>query len=177
MVGRINRDKGQYLLIEAIELLKERSLNVNAYFVGNAMQDSYLESLQVNVRNKELESNVAFLGFMDAPSDFYQLCDVIVLASKRETFGLVLVEGMMHKCAVVGADTGGVIEIIDDKETGLLFKSQDSEDLANKLELLMRDTLLLDNIRAKGQKKSLRLFNSQKQFQALAEIFQNELVC
>jgi glycosyltransferase involved in cell wall biosynthesis len=122
MVGRINEAKGQHLLIKAVDILVKNDLSVNAYFVGHAMEESYLEMLKNDVRDKKLENNIHFLGFMKNPHHFYQVCDAVVLASKRETFGLVLIEAMQVGTAVIGANSGGVVEIIDDEKTGLLFE-------------------------------------------------------
>ncbi len=177
MVGRINKDKGQYLLIRAIELLREKKINVSAYFVGSAMEKSYLEELENEIIEKSLDNSIKILGFMDSINDFYQLCDLVVLASKKETFGLVIVEAMMQKCAVIGANSGGVVEIIDDKKTGLLFKSQDVQDLADKIELLVQDTQLLKELQVNGKDRAMKEFNNELQFKKLSEILQEELLC
>lgn len=70
LVGRINEAKGQHLLIKAVDLLVKQGLNVNAYFVGHAMEESYLEMLKNDVKERELENNIHFLGFMKNPHHF-----------------------------------------------------------------------------------------------------------
>jgi len=177
MVGRINKDKGQYLLIEAVKILKEKGLDVNAYFVGNAMQKSYLDELKQSVLDKKLQENIFFLGFMKTPSEFYQLCDAVVLASKRETFGLVLVEAMRMKSAVLGSKSGGVVEIIDDEKTGLFFEPENVNSLADKIELFMKDRDFLELIKERACNKSIEMFDSKKQFEKLAMIIKEELEC
>ncbi|MFT7003538.1 MAG: glycosyltransferase involved in cell wall biosynthesis [Sulfurimonas sp.] len=171
MVGRINEPKGQHLLIKAVDVLVKKDLNVNAYFVGHAMKESYLEMLKKDVKFKGLENNIHFLGFMKNPHHFYQVCDAIVLASKRETFGLVLIEAMQVGTAVIGANSGGVVEIIDDNVTGILFENQNFVSLASGIEKFIQNSELLKDIAKAGKLKCEEMFSNQRQFLKLANIF------
>ena len=171
MVGRINEAKGQHLLIKAVDVLVKKGFNVSAYFVGHAMQESYLQNLKNDIKDRNLEANIHFLGFMKNPHHFYQVCDAVVLASKRETFGLVLIEAMQVGTAVIGANSGGVVEIIDDEISGLLFESQDYESLANSIEKIIKDNELLKTIAINGQKKCEEKFSNELQFKKLETIF------
>jgi len=177
MVGRINREKGQYLLLEAVEILRKKELNITAYIVGNPMSESYLEELKKEQREKNLEDSFSFLGFVENPHSFYRACDTVVLASKKETFGLVLVEAMKVGVSVIGANSGGVLEIIDDKKTGLLFESQNAESLAKSIELLYNDCELKESLARNGQIKSDREFSNAIQFPKLVKIFIKEMAC
>lgn len=174
MVGRINEAKGQHLLIKAVDVLVKKGLDVSAYFVGHAMEESYLDGLKQDIKRRNLEKNIHFLGFMKNPHHFYQICDAIVLASKRETFGLVLIEAMQVGTAVIGANSGGVVEIIDDEETGLLFESQNYESLAGSIEKLIQNPTMNVNIAKTGQVKCEEKFSNERQFLKLAEIFKGE---
>lgn len=175
MVGRINEAKGQHLLIKAVDILVKNGLNVNAYFVGHAMEESYLEMLKSDVKDKNLENNIHFLGFMKNPHHFYQVCDAVVLASRRETFGLVLIEAMQVGTAVIGANSGGVVEIIDDEKTGLLFESQSFESLAKVIQKLTDNPELTKSIAKSGQEKCEKKFSNELQFEKL-KIILKELV-
>ncbi|OIP55880.1 MAG: glycosyl transferase [Helicobacteraceae bacterium CG2_30_36_10] len=169
MVGRINEAKGQHLLIKALATIKSK--NVHVYFVGHEMHKGYIDALKNMAQDLGVINQVHFLGFMKNPHHFYQICDAVVLASKKETFGLVLVEAMQVGTAVIGANSGGVVEIIDDEKTGLFFEAQNSESLACAVEKLMYDKELLANIAKAGQKRCEEMFSNEKQFVKLAEIF------
>jgi len=172
MVGRINEAKGQHLLIKAVDLLVKKGQKINAYFVGHPMRESYLDELKREVKERNIEKNIHFLGFMKNPHHFYQVCDAVVLASKRETFGLVLIEAMQAGTAVIGSNSGGVVEIIDDEKTGLLFENQSYESLAQKIELLMNDAGLKEKIAKAGQEKCQEMFSDEKQFVQLKKILE-----
>ncbi len=136
LVGRIDADKGHDLLLEALAMAKAKGLPFKVLVVGHAMQESYLQGLKARVKAQGLQDDMLFLGFVDEPRCLMQACDVLVLATIEETFGLVLIEAMSVGTPVVGSNRGGVPEIIDDKQTGLLFESCDSQSLFHVLETL-----------------------------------------
>jgi glycosyltransferase involved in cell wall biosynthesis len=175
MVGRINEAKGQHLLIKALANIK--SQDAHADFVGHEMKEGYAEELKSLARELGVESRVHFLGFMKNPHHFFQVSDLIVMASKRETFGLVVIEAMQVQTAVVGSNSGGVVEIIDDGKTGLLFDVGNSESLALQIDKLMENPQLLRELAIAGQIKCEEKFSNKKQFVKLSNIFKGELNC
>lgn len=172
MVGRIEETKGQYLLIDAIGQLRQQGINVKGYFVGHPMNEHYLDNLKQKVKDLHLEDAVFFLGFMKNPRHFMQACDTVVLATEHETFGLVLIEAMHVGTAVIGSNRGGVLEIIDDHETGLLFESMHSESLAQQIQTLYENPDLLQTYAANGKMKAQEKFSDKKQFHELSTILQ-----
>ncbi len=171
MVGRINEAKGQHLLIKALSKIDNE--HVQAYFVGHEMKKGYTEELKRLAKDLGVAERVHFLGFMKNPHHFFQACDVIVMASKRETFGLVVIEAMQVQTAVIGSNSGGVVEIIDDEHTGLLFEVGSSESLAQKIQKLVDDEKLKEKIALQGQKKCEEKFSNEKQFKKLGAIIKD----
>ncbi|WP_373036175.1 glycosyltransferase family 4 protein [Sulfurimonas sp.] len=173
IVGRIEEGKGQYLVIEAIKELASKGMDAKALIVGHAMNDTYLEQLKDNIEKDGIKDRVVFTGFMTEVQKLMQVCDVIVLATDRETFGLVLIEAMQCNIAVVGSDSGGPLEIIDDNESGLLFKTKDSNDLAKKVEKLFNDKSLRKSLAGTGKLKADEKFDSETQFEKLKIILES----
>ena len=171
MVGRINEAKGQHLLIKALSKIEDT--RVKAYFVGHEMKKGYIDELKNLAKELGVEERVFFLGFMKNPHHFFQACDVIVLASKKETFGLVLIEAMQVKTAVIGSNSGGVVEIIDDGQTGMLFDVGSYESLACGIEKLKDDRELLECVANGGYEKCKKMFSNELQFEKLGEILES----
>lgn len=171
LIGRINEFKGQCLLIEAMKVLKSKNHDIKAYIVGHAMQASYLNTLKEKVKEYNLEEEVIFLGFLNEPHKFMQACDSVLMTSKNETFGLVTIEAMQMGTAVIGSNSGGVLEIIDDKKTGLLFETQNVDDLVLKIETLYLNPKLKEELAFNGEIKANEMFNNTKQFNKLIELF------
>ncbi len=171
IVGRIEEDKGQYLVIDAVKKLLAKKLQVQALIVGHAMKENYLAELKEEIKQDKLEDKIIFTGFTKEAQNLMQICDCLVLATERETFGLVLIEAMASGVAVIGSDSGGPLEIIDDKKNGLFFKTKDSEDLTEKIEVMMNDAFRKELARA-GKEKASEMFENQKQFEALHVILE-----
>ncbi len=175
MVGRIEEVKGQYLLIEAVEKLKSEGQSVKVCFVGHAMAENYQEKLDAMVKDKKLEREISFLGFTKNPHRFMQACDVVVLATECETFGLVVIEAMQVGTAVVATNTCGPLEIIEDGKSGLLFEQNNSADLAKKLKSLASDQEFCARVSHEGKKIAEERFSNSKQFKKLGNLLEELL--
>jgi len=169
-IGRIEEEKGQYIAIEALEKLKD--LNIKLLIVGYAMEQKYLHELEKKVQELELDDKVLFTGFTSEISEYLNLCDVTILATKKETFGLVIVESMVNKIPVIATNNGGPLEIIDDGVDGLLF-DRSSEDLTRKIEELYYDKTLQQELSNNGyikvKKKFDKMTQMEKMYEALSE--------
>lgn len=171
IIGRIEEGKGQYLVIDAIKKLYNANIDAKALIVGHAMEETYLKSLKNNLKS-ELSDKVVFTGFTTKVQELMQVCDVVVLATNKETFGLVLIEAMKSGVTVVASDSGGPLEIINNKENGLLFKTKNSLDLYEKLKFLYENKEKLKEFAIKGQEKANRMFDDKKQFEKLKNILE-----
>lgn len=167
IVGRIEDAKGQFLVIEAVKLLED--LNIKAIIVGHTMDEKYLNSLKQKVKDLNIEDKIIFTGFTKDVNTHMQVFDVNILATPKETFGLVIIEAMVNKVCVIATNNGGPLEIIEDNQTGLLF-NRTSKDLANKIKTLYKDPQLKKQIAQKGYEKALKDFNSTTQFEKLYKI-------
>ncbi|MDP3588638.1 MAG: glycosyltransferase family 4 protein [Sulfuricurvum sp.] len=168
IVGRIEEAKGQHILLQAVEELVNNGIDAKALVIGAAMDEAYLQKLQ----NYYVDIAV-FTGFTREVQTLMQLCDVMVLATENETFGLVLIEAMMCGVCVIASDSGGPLEIIDDNENGLLFKTFDVADLREKLSLLCQNSDTRQKFANTGKTKALKQFESQKQFLELQKVLEN----
>jgi len=164
IVGRIEEAKGQWLIIEALNILKK--LNIKALIVGHTMDESYLSSLKNRVKELGLEDRVIFTGFTKEVNKHFNLMDVAVLATPKETFGLVVIEAMANKVATIATNNGGPLEIIEDGVDGLLF-NREVKDLADKIKLLYEDRNLLQKISSNGYKKVKEKFEENRQLEKL----------
>jgi glycosyltransferase involved in cell wall biosynthesis len=167
IVGRIEEGKGQYLVIEAIEKLKD--LNIKAMVVGHTMDEEYLESLKEKSKQLDIENKIIFTGFTKEVNEHMQLFDANILATPKETFGLVVIEAMANKVCMIATNAGGPLEIIEDNIDGLLF-NRTSEDLANKIKKLYENSDFRKQIALKGYKKAKEKFDKQTQLNKLYRV-------
>lgn len=93
-------------------------------------------------KDLDIEEYVIFLGKQDWVSEFYQLADLVLLLSEKESFGLTLLEAMKSGVVPVGSTAGGIKEVIRHGETGYLVDVGDSSQASEyALKLLTDDTL------------------------------------
>ncbi len=167
IVGRIEKGKGQYLVIKALEALK--NLKIKALIVGHTMDEKYLLDLKNKAKLLGVQERIVFSGFTKDINEHMQLCDVTILATSKETFGLVVIESMVNKTPVIATKSGGPLEIIDDGVDGLFFNGK-SGDLAEKIKDIYEDSELKNRLCENGYKKVLHKFNKSVQMKKLYEV-------
>jgi glycosyltransferase involved in cell wall biosynthesis len=122
--------KGQHLLIEA---LTHCPPSVSAILVGSALfgEEDYVQQLQQQVKDLQLEHRVRWLGFRSDVAELMAACDLVAHTSTApEPFGRVIVEAMLCGTPVVAAAAGGAIELVEQGVTGWLVTPGDPLKLA-----------------------------------------------
>jgi len=167
IVGRIEEGKGQHKVIEAVASLQNK--NITALIVGSAMNETYLEKLKEKVHELGIEKRVIFTGFTKEVNEHMALCDTVVLATENETFGLVVIEAMANKKAVIATAKGGPLEIIDDGVDGILFDGS-AKDLSKKIEFLYEQKDIKKELEENALKKVQEKFEKSKQLEKLYKV-------
>lgn len=143
LVGRFNAWKGQGLLLDALHLLSpDERARVQVRLVGSAFAgaEHYLEAICARVTDEALGDIVEIHDFDPRPDAQYAWADVVVVPSvKPEPFGLVAIEAMASGRCVIGADHGGLSEIIVAGETGVRFAPGDAAAMAEAIRLYLND--------------------------------------
>jgi L-malate glycosyltransferase len=170
LFGRLEPSKGQHLLIDALAALRSQGITPHSLIVGHEMKSGYREQLRQQATAHAIGDQIHFAGFTQTAQRWMQACDIILLASAEETFGLVLAEAMRAGVAVIGSDRGGVPEIIRHNETGLLFTSGEVASLADQLRRLISDSALRQRLAAAGKADADLRFNDQRHFAALGHL-------
>ena len=163
--------KGQDILLEAIKIVKKKHPKVMALFAESQQRD--YEKLKKYVRDNSLEENVKFLGNVDNIPEFLNKIDICVVPSRSEGFGLALVEAMAMGVPCIASNIAGPREIISRTELGKLFESNDSDDLANKLENMIVDFVSEKNIFWMMKDKIKNLYSIEKMCGELKNIYEN----
>lgn len=169
IVGRIDEKKDQLTGIEAFRLVE--SDNASLYLIGGITDKSYGEKISARINEMKLQ-NIIITGFIDNPQEIMGCLDLIILTTPNETFGLVLPEAMRAGVAVIGANGGGVPEIIEDKVDGLLFDPGNPESLKSAIVEMMDDEKRLKYLEA-AKIKADKLFNLNSHYNSLERIFQD----
>ena len=135
--------KGQSLLLEALAILKDPSIEL--LLVGDALfgEGDYGLKLRQKTAALGLEGQVQFLGFREDVPQLLSTCDLIVHSPRApEPFGRVMVEGMLAGKPVIAPQEGSAPELLRHGETGWLIPPRDSQLLAQAIERLQADSSL-----------------------------------
>lgn len=135
--------KGPGTLLEALELLAARGVPFEATFAGGATDESFLAAFVSRIESLGLSKKVRYVGpaYGGKKAELFKQHDVFVLPTyyPLECFPLVLLEAMQWGLPVVSTREGGIPDIVDHEETGLLVPRVDSLAVANALETLAMD--------------------------------------
>lgn len=160
LVGRFDAQKGQKLLLEAFELIKDKT-TLDIVLLGEVTHgeyETYYNDLLQFVIEHKLEQRVRFRPFREDVETFYAAIDVFVMATKMETFGMVTIEAMASGCKLVGSNRGGTVEILKEGEIGWLFESEDKVSLADKLLEAINDSTFNPDV----MKEAAKEYDSRK---------------
>lgn len=156
--GRLTPWKGQRV---AIDSLVNRP-DVELLLVGDALfgEQPFVEQLRQHAQTLGVANRVHFLGFRQDVPALMKLVDVVVHASTSpEPFGRVIVEGMLAARPVVATRAGGVPEIVQDCETGLLVAPDSPQALTAAIERLQQDPAFARKLAAAGCEKAREVFS------------------
>jgi len=135
-VGRLHPDKNQTTLIKAFAEFNKKVPSSQLAILGGGRLDKMLKALACELG---VQQKVLFLGEVANAVNYYKAFDLFALPSKKEPFGLVLLEAMVAKVPVVASNCGGASEVVAD--TGYLFDCADVGGLTKvMLSVCFRDT-------------------------------------
>lgn len=171
LIGRLSKEKGQIEVIEACKLLTERGIhNFELHLYGSGRDE---EKLKRYVSEHHMESHVHFMGFSNNIN--YGEYDIAVMASKAEAFGRVTVEYMLYGLPVVGINSGGTKEIVDNGNTGLLSEWGDIQTMADHMQQLILDVNLRHRLGESGKERARVLFSEKVYGENIASIYREVL--
>lgn len=146
-VGNIIKRKNVNLILEA---KKQSNVDYEVVVVGDG---PLLNDLKNKVEKEDI-SDVRFLGSRSDVENIIPGCDVLVLPSFSESFGLVLIEALACEKTVIGSNVGGISEIITD-DVGLLIDPNDASTLASAIDKIIDDDEFRQNLASNARKRAI----------------------
>lgn len=172
-VGRLVYEKGAHVLINAIPKIIDK-VNAKFIIVGSGYMRDQLLSI---VKSMGLEHKVLFTGFVDEETLLrLQSCaDVSVVPSLFEPFGIVALEAMAARSAVVVSDIGGLAEIVDHDITGIKVYPNNVESLAWGVTKVLADEKYRNTLRENAYKKIQEKYDWDKIAKQTKQIYKTVL--
>jgi glycosyltransferase involved in cell wall biosynthesis len=161
-VATVNEKKGQLELLErAGAALRDRLPRARLHLVGDFRpdRDEYARRCREAVRRLGLERRVAFHGYRSGVAEWYQACDIVLLASRREGLARCMIESLACGTPVVSFDVCSAREILEEHDCGRVAAQGDYAGLAAALGELAADPALRARLGENGVRAARRLFD------------------
>jgi glycosyltransferase involved in cell wall biosynthesis len=134
-VGVIDDNKNQLLLLEALKVLHDQNKKFSLTIVGGYRDASFEILINEKVKELGLSNVVHFRGWCVQAeiAEILANSDILAVCSKHESLPMVLAEAMAASRCVIASAVGGIPEMVEDGVTGVLFESQNLDQLVEKL--------------------------------------------
>lgn len=172
-VAGMNARKGIDELLQAFERVAARHGDAHLYLVGDGPERARFEA---RARAGAAAPRVHFTGFLRDPRPHLLAADLFVLASRRESFPIVVGEARAAGCAIVATDVDGVRESLDDGRAGLLVPSRDPVALAGAIDRLLGDPELRAQWRA-AARDGLERYRVERMVDDTVALYRDALAC
>ena len=140
-------------------------------FYGRSVDPAFEARLRDRVVELKLSDCVEFGGFRTDLGGLLPSFDCLVVASRAEPFGLVLLEAMRAGVPVIASNAGGVPEIVTDGVNGLLFEPGDVAGLAEAFGRIAEDPALAKQLTEEGNQVIRTRFSLERQVNSLESLF------
>jgi glycosyltransferase involved in cell wall biosynthesis len=168
--GRLIERNGIPFLIETFKMILSSGIQAKLYLVGSGEEENRLRDL---VYCQELGEDVIFLGYSSDPLAIIKRMDLLILPSKEEGLGRVLLEAMDIGIPVIGTEVGGIPEVIDNEVNGLLVPYGDKFALKEAILRVLNDEVLRQNIINAGFHTLQSKFNEECYSKKLENVYSN----
>lgn len=152
VIGSLRKVKSQDDAIYAIGLLKDKIPNIKLLLVGSG-NNKYKAYLQKLANSMDLNDKIIFAGYREDVPVILSHCKVVLLPSKEEPFGRVVIEAMAAGLPVIASDSGGPKEIVKDGITGFLVPPGSHTDFAEKILFFSKHEDLREKFGEQGVKE------------------------
>jgi len=166
-VSRMARHKGHYLFLNSIAELIRQDYSVKACLLGDGPEYNNLQSL---IKSLSIESIVSIQGRVTNVQDFLQAFDSVALLSEHEGMPNALLEAMSAGKPIIATPVGGVPEILDHGNAGLLVKNN-VESVVEAIQSLINNPKLCTSLGANARQQIKDNYDIEQTFENLVTYY------
>jgi glycosyltransferase involved in cell wall biosynthesis len=165
-LGRLVYQKGQDILIDIAEILKNRNIKCKFRIGGDG---PLMAELKQKIADRNLSGYVELIGFVKSPEEFMAHIDIFVLTSRGEGFGYVFAEAMLAHKPLIGFNVGSGKEVINSGQNGYLIPFEDKITFANVIQDLVENSEKREKLGENGYKILCEKFDFEKNKQEIID--------
>ncbi len=158
IIGRVTDEKGVDIFVDAISKIKDIYLSkCEFWIIGKIYDDNFCKE----ILGKAHGMPIKFMGELnhDEIKRIYPKIDVVVNASRMDSLPIVISEAFMNKKIAVMSDVVGTTDYIKNLLEAFVFKSEDSDDLASKIEYIVDNIYDLEDVRENARRVYEKVFS------------------
>lgn len=166
-IASLTQHKGHRYLLEAFREIENASLLI----VGDGPMGEELRKLS---RELGISDRTVFTGHKMDVSPYVRLMDIAVLpSSEREGLGISVIEAMALSKPVIAAAVGGLPEVVEDGETGIIVEAKNSRALTSALDKLSAEPHLRETMGARGKERYEKMFSLNDMINKMEDLYEN----
>lgn len=170
VVGAVSRRKGVDVIAEAFAAIADAHPRASLWFVGNPDWAEFVRA----VSSGPLRDRIHFVGMKREPAAYLNAATMMVLASRREPMGLVLVEAREVGVPIIASDVDGIPEALDGGDAGRLVPAEDSAALAEAMSEFLDSPDVRTEYRARAR-NGVERFTTRRMADDYADIYLDEI--
>ena len=171
-VGRLTGEKGYQYLIEALHLLNTKFNRQN--FTATILGDGGLRADLAQLANRyQLSDRVQMPGFCDDIFSMLSTAHLFVLPSLHESSPNALIEAMGVGLPCIASGVGGILDLIEHRENGLLIPPRASRALAEAINALLTDQELAVHLGRNARQRIEEMFDNDRSIEQLEAVYQD----
>jgi glycosyltransferase involved in cell wall biosynthesis len=134
MVARLEQVKGHDIAFRALAKLTNFQWSL---VLAGALDTPWAAQMQKLANELKIMDRIEFVGHIDQVASIYAITNILIAPSRREAFSLTLLEAASFALPIVASRVGGNSEAVIDQETGILIESENVDELASAIEILL----------------------------------------
>ena len=159
-VARIDSQKNQEVIIKSMKYFKDK--DIQFVIVGAVTEKSYLNKLKEISIELNVSSHLTIVEGIPKGSPYlealYNSCEIFILPSRHEPFGIVVLEAWKAKKPVITSEVGGLKRLVTNEEDGIFFDNKSEVSLANNLKKLLNNPELASHLGSSGYQKAISTY-------------------
>lgn len=167
-LGRLEEQKGHYLLIDTINNLVLQGFNITLLLIGDGRLRSDLEK---QTKQLGLSDCIQFLGVRRDIGDLFKAMDIYIMSSLWEGLSLSLLSAMAAELPVISTQVGGVDEVLGDSKYGLVVPTEDVDSLTTAVKTLINNPSKATTFAQLGRKKVEEHYSDKNLIQFLEKLY------
>lgn len=165
-LSNLLKSKGVITVLDACSILKDRGYKFECRFVGGETAEIDKNRFINETTSRGIEDMVVYVGkkYGDEKIKEFSSADIFVFPTyyDNECFPLVILEAMQHSLPIISTNEGGIPDIIDNEETGIIVPPKDPETLANAISQLLDSPQRREDLGRKANEKFTSKFTLRK---------------